>query len=297
VQIKTLFKNTAQRFKQAGIPEPELETSLLLAHILNIDRTALLLAGEQSLDEGQLGKFEGNISRRLQREPLAYIIEEKEFWSLPFRVSKDVLIPRPETEFLIEMTLKTLKSLFEKPENQTINILDLGTGSGIIAIVLAFEFPAAEVTAIDLSYNALKVAKHNAKRHKVAERIHFINSDWFGGISAKTKYDLVLANPPYITRDILEKPFGKTCESLQPEVGSHEPHLALDGGERGIKQISRIVENLEEILKSGGWFFMEIGSDQSEDVSGLFKGTVSYDNIAIHYDYAGLARVFQARKK
>ena len=297
MQIKTLFKNTVQRFKQAGIPEPELETSLLLAHILDIDRTTLLLAGEGTLDEGRLEIFEGNISRRLQREPLAYIIEEKEFWSLPFRVSNDVLIPRPETEFLIEMTLKTLKSLFEKPENQTINILDLGTGSGIIAIVLAFEFPAAEVTAIDLSYNALKVAKHNAKRHKVAERIHFINSDWFGGISSKNKYDLVLANPPYIAKDILEKPFGQTCESLQPEVGSYEPHLALDGGERGIKQIRRIAQAVGEILNPGGWFFMEIGADQAEDVSGIFKGAASYDNIAIHNDYAGLSRVFQARKQ
>jgi release factor glutamine methyltransferase len=297
VQIKTLFKNTVQRFKQAGIPEPELETSLLLAYIFNIDRTALLLVGEQILDENQLEKFEEKISRRLNREPLAYIIEEKEFWSLPFRVSKDVLIPRPETELLIEITLNTLRSLSEIPENQTVKILDLGTGSGIIAIVLAFELPAAEVTAIDLSYNALKVAKLNAKRHKVAERINFINSDWFGGISSKTKYDLVLANPPYIARDILEKPFGQACESLQPEVGSYEPHLALDGGERGVKQISRIAGGVGEKLKSGGWFFMEIGDDQAEDVSGLFKGTASYDNIKIYNDYAGLTRVFQARKQ
>ena len=297
MQIKILFKNTVQRFKQAGISEPELETSQLLAHILNIDRTTLLLAGEQTLDEGQLEEFEKNISRRLHREPVAYILEEKEFWSLPFRVSQDVLIPRPETEFLIEVTLKNLKRLFESPKEQTINILDLGTGSGIIAVVLALELPAAEVTAIDLSYNALKVAKHNAKRHKVAERIHFINSDWFGGISSKTKYDLVLANPPYIARDILEKPFGQTCESLQPEVGSYEPHLALDGGERGVKQITRIAQDLGKTLKAGGWFFMEIGADQAEDIPSIFKGTASYNNIAIHNDYAGLARVFQARKQ
>ena len=162
---------------------------------------------------------------------------------------------------------------------------------------MALELPAAGVTAVDLSYNALKVARHNAKKHEVAERIHFINCDWFGGISAKTKYDLVLANPPYIARDILEKPFGETRESLQPEVGSYEPYLALDGGERGIQSISRIAEDLGKILKSGGWFFMEIGAGQTDDVCAIFKGTASYDNIVIHRDYAGLPRVFQARRQ
>lgn len=283
--------------KQAGIPEPELEVSLLLSHLLNIDRTTLLLGKDQALDDDQLEKFKKIISRRLHREPLAYIIEEKEFWSLPFKVSKDVLIPRPETELLIERTLKTVKSLLRNPEEHTINILDLGTGSGIIAIVLAVELPTATVTAIDLSYNALKVAKHNAKRHKVAERIQFINCDWFGGISAKMKYDMVVANPPYIARDILEKPFGETNESLQPEVLGYEPHLALDGGERGIESMGRIAENLGKTLKSGGWFFMEIGADQAEDVPAVFKDFASYENIAVHNDYAGLPRVFQAQKK
>ena len=297
MKIKDLFKNGVQRLKQAGIPEPELEVSLLLAHILKIDRTALLLAEDQNLDDSQFEKFELYVVRRLHREPLAYIIEEKEFWSLSFKVSKDVLIPRPETELLIEITLKTMKSLLRSPEEQNINILDLGTGSGIIAIVLALELPAAAITAIDLSYRALKVAKHNAKRHKVAKRIHFINCDWFGGISSKAKYDLVLANPPYIAKEILRKPFGETRESLQPEVGRYEPHLALDGGERGIQSISRIAQDLREILKSGGWFFMEIGFDQADQVVDIFKGAASYDNIAIHNDYAGLARIFRARKK
>ena len=297
MKIKDLFKNGVQRLKKAGIPEPELEVSLLLAHLLNIDRTSLLLAENRDLDDGQLEKFEFIFVRRLHREPLAYIIEEKEFWSLSFKVSKDVLIPRPETELLIEITLKTMKNQFKSPEEQSINILDLGTGSGIIAVIMALELPAAAIAAIDLSFNALKVAKHNAKRHKVVERIQFVNCDWFGGLSPLAKYDLVLANPPYIARDILEKPFGETSKSLQPEVGSYEPHLALDGGEKGIQSMSRIAEDLGQTLKSGGWFFMEIGADQAEDVSDIFKGTALYDNIAIHKDYAGLPRVFQARKQ
>jgi release factor glutamine methyltransferase len=296
VKIKELFNNGVQRLTQAGIPEPELEVSLLLSHLLNIDRTSLLLAQDRALDDDLLEKFESNFSRRLQREPLAYITEDKEFWSLPFKVSRDVLIPRPETEFLIEITLKTVKSQFASPEDQALNILDLGTGSGIISVVLALELSAASVTAIDLSFNALKVAKHNAKRHKVNERIQFINCDWFGGISAKADYDLVLSNPPYIARNIIEKPCGESCDSLQPEVGRYEPHLALDGGERGLQSISSIAEDLEKILKSGGWYFMEIGADQAEDVTAIFKDSASYDNIAIHNDYAGLPRVFQAQK-
>ena len=167
----------------------------------------------------------------------------------------------------------------------------------IIAVVLALELPEAEIIAVDRSFNALKVARHNATRHKVGARIQFINCDWFGGISSKMKYDLVLANPPYIARDILEKPFGETYESLQPEVLGYEPHLALDGGERGIESIRRIAEDLGITLKSGGWFFMEIGADQAEDVSAIFKRTASYDNIAVHDDYAGLSRVFQAQKQ
>ena len=297
MKIKDLFKNEVQHLKQAGIPEPELEVSLLLSHILNIDRTTLLLAGDQVLDYGQLEKFEISISRRLSREPLAYIIEDKEFWSLPFKVSGDVLIPRPETELLIEIALKKVKSRFACPEEQTINILDLGTGSGIIAVVIALELPEAEIIAVDRSFNALKVARHNAKRHKVVARIQFINCDWLGGISANMKYDLVLSNPPYIARDILEKPFGETRESLQPEVGNYEPHLALDGGEQGIESISRIAEDLGKILKSGGWFFMEIGADQAEVVSAIFERTASYENITVHKDYAGLPRVFQAQKQ
>jgi len=297
VKIKDLFKNGVQRLHQAGIPEPELEISLLLAHVLNIDRTALLLARDQNLSVGQLERFEKNIQRRLQREPLAYIVKEKEFWSLPFKVSNDVLIPRPETELLIETALKTAKRLYRTPTEKTVKILDLGTGSGIIAVVFALELPAATVTAVDLSFNALKVAKHNAKRHKVAKRIHFINCDWFGGIAPKEKYDLVLSNPPYIARDIIEKPYGEARESLQPEVGGYEPHMALDGGERGVQSIIRIAENLEKILKPGGWFFMEIGADQTEDVTDIFTETAHYDNITIHNDYAGMPRVFQARNK
>ncbi|UCD66746.1 MAG: peptide chain release factor N(5)-glutamine methyltransferase [Deltaproteobacteria bacterium] len=296
MQIKIVFANGVQRLKQVGIPEPELETSLLLSHVLKMERTEVLLKEEKVLDKKQLEDFEKKISRRLNREPLAYIIGEKEFWSLPFKVTKDVLIPRPETEFLLEKALAVLKGM-EGDSKKKVKILDLGTGSGVIGIVLALELLTAKVTAIDYSLNALKVANHNAKKHKVEERIDFINCDWFGGIMAKADFDVVISNPPYVAREVLAKPPGRNTSNLQPEVVDFEPQLALDGGERGIQEIRIIAVELEKMLKPGGWFFMEIGADQEKEVSSIFNRNAVYSSCEILYDYAGLPRVLRARKK
>jgi release factor glutamine methyltransferase len=295
VHIKTLFKNAVSRFRQAGITEPELEVSLLLSHVLEIDRTALLLAGDQAMPEKQFATFGEYVSRRLTREPLAYITGEKEFWSLAFTVTNAVLIPRPETELLVARALQAVKGA-ETPE-QKIRILDLGTGSGVVAIVLALEVMTAEVTAVDRSYKALQVALHNAKKHKVGERIHFINSDWLTGLSPKAEFDLVVANPPYVAGEILTRPAGMGGCSLQPEVVSFEPRLALDGGHQGLDEIRRIAAAVPNALKPGGWFFMEIGAEQAEAVSAIFTGTDVSESLAVHKDYAGLPRIFQARKK
>jgi len=296
VQIKKVFQNAVQRLQEANIPEAELDVSLLLSHALKMNRTAVLLAGDRGLNNIQFETFERNITRRLAREPLAYIIGEKEFWSLPFMVTKDVLIPRPETEFLLEKTLDVLKSEAGSCE-QTIRILDLGTGSGVLAIILALELATVKVTALDYSYNALQVALHNATKHQVAEKIDFINCNWFDAIAAKAEFDIVISNPPYVAREILGKPFGKNTGSLQPEVGDYEPRLALDGGERGLQEISRIAAESGKVLKPCGWLFMEIGGDQQEEVFEILKRTAAYDSLEIFNDYAGLPRVLQARKK
>ena len=296
MQIKKVFQNAVQRLQEANIPEAELDVSLLLSHALKMNRTAVLLAGDRGLNNIQFETFERNITRRLAREPLAYIIGEKEFWSLPFMVTKDVLIPRPETEFLLEKTLDVLKSEAGSCE-QTIRILDLGTGSGVLAIILALELATVKVTALDYSYNALQVALHNATKHQVAEKIDFINCNWFDAIAAKAEFDIVISNPPYVAREILGKPFGKNTGSLQPEVGDFEPRLALDGGERGLQEISRIAAESGKVLKPYGWLFMEIGGDQQEEVFEILKRTAAYDSLEIFNDYAGLPRVLQARKK
>ena len=294
VQIKTFFHNTVSLLRQAGIPEPELEVSLLLSHVLRMDRTAVLLAGEKVLHEEQCEALKEYVARRLAREPLAYITGEKEFWSLSFTVTKDVLIPRPETELLLARALQAIRGT--AGTGREMRILDLGTGSGIIAIVSAMEVEAARVTAVDRSYKALQVAVHNAKNHKVSERIQFVNCDWLAGLSTATVFDLVIANPPYIAEEILKIPSGTADESLQPEVVSFEPRLALDGGHQGLDEIRRIARQVPSVLKHGGWFFMEIGADQGEAVSAIFHGVGVYKSLAVHSDYAGLPRVFQARR-
>jgi release factor glutamine methyltransferase len=296
VQIRKAFQNAVQRLNEADIPQSELEVSLLLSHALKMKRTTVLLAGERDLNGAQLEKFEKNVARRLAREPLAYITGEKEFWSLSFMVTSDVLIPRPETEFLLEKTLEVIKNS-GLTHAQTVKVLDLGTGSGVLAIVLAQELVTAKVTALDYSFNALKVARYNAKKHQVAEKINFINCNWFDGILPRAEFDIVISNPPYIAEEVFLKPFGRTTGSLQPEVGQFEPRLALDGGERGIREISRIAVAVRKVLKPCALFFMEIGEDQHEEVVDIFQRTAAFDSIEIFNDYAGLPRVFQARKK
>jgi len=154
----------------------------------------------------------------------------------------------------------------------------------------------ARITAIDRSFKALKVALHNAQKHRVAQRINFINCDWFAGLQAEVAFDVVVTNPPYIASEVMTKPFGRAAGSLQPEVGDYEPNLALDGGQRGVQAIGAIAAGLGKVLKPGGWLFMEIGADQEKEVIDIFHATAAYDTIAVYKDYAGLPRVFQARK-
>lgn len=296
MKIREIFHNTVQRFRQAGILEPELEVSLLLARILDVSRTSLLLSGERLLEGDLLEKFEKDVARRLQREPLAYIHAEKEFWSLSFKVNSDVLIPRPETEQLIELAITTMAREEKDAGRRPLDILDLGTGSGIIAVVLALELHGARITAVDLSFAALRVAAFNAARHNVERRINFVNSNWLQGISFKNRHDLVLANPPYVAGNMLEETSGGGGGTLAPEVVRFEPRLALDGGDRGLEAIRVIAGDLGATLKEGGWFFMEIGSDQAEEVTDIFQRTAAYDTIVVHNDHAGLPRIFQARR-
>ena len=210
-------------------------------------------------------------------------------------MSKDVLIPRPETEFLLEKALEVIKTL-HRNKAKPLEILDMGTGSGVIAVVLALELPAARITAVDSCYAALQVARHNATKHEVADRIGFVLSDWFSGLAAKAGFDAVLANPPYVPREVIDLEPGSADGALQPEVRDFEPVQALDGGVGGTREIGRIAAGLPRMLRPQGWFFMEIGADQEEEVGRIFDKTGSYDSFTVFADYAGRSRVLQARR-
>lgn len=284
MRVADLYQEAVNRLKLADIPDAEIEAAFLLGHLLSFNRTQLLLAGDHLLSPKIITKFEQYLARRLQREPLAYIIGHQEFWSLPFLVTPDVLIPRPETEFLIEIILKTMR----KEASLRGAILDLGSGSGVIPVVLALELPEALVYSLDCSLAALLVAAANVRRHGVADQVRLINSNWLDSIQPVPKFGLVVSNPPYVDKEELT--------SLQPEVRVFEPHLALDGGQGGGEVIKLMTEHVSKILKPDGWFFMEIGADQEDYVLNIFDSYGSYDNLMVHKDYSGHPRVFQAKR-
>jgi release factor glutamine methyltransferase len=284
VTVRELCLSARQRLRKAGIEEAEIEADLLLGHLLGCSRTQLVMAGRQPVSSATIGQVEELLVRRERREPLAYILGEWEFWSLPFEVTPAVLIPRPETELLLEKALPVFKGEKEEPR-----LLDLGVGSGVIPVVLALELPRAAVYGLDCSWAALRVAKRNARRHEVDGRIRFFASDWLSGVIPRPFFDGVLANPPYIACQALA--------NLQPEVRDHEPHLALAGGQDGLASIAPLSVEILKVLKPGGWLFMEIGFDQGESAVRVLQACDCYEEIQVHRDLAGHPRILQARKR
>ena len=283
MNIQKIYQKAVLRLRDAGVEDVAIDAGFLLSHLVGCGRAELFVT-ERVLAPGLAEQFERFVQRRLAREPVAYIIGEQEFWSLPFVVTPQVLIPRPETEHVVEAVLevKAAGILKEGP------VLDLGTGSGILAVCLALELPDRQVIAIDRSWQALLVAGANIRRHGVSERVHCVNASWLDALRAEPIFSVVVSNPPYVVPESLG--------SLQPEVRDFEPRLALDGGVQGVHEIDKICLNLNKVLMVGGWFFMEIGADQEEYVLELFRSMQKYDSIRVIRDYAGLPRVLQARR-
>jgi len=293
VRIAAVLEMATDRLRQAGIPDAGLEATIMLTHLLGVNRAGLILTADRAIEPALLDTLERWLGRRREREPLAYILGEWEFWSLPFKVTNAVLIPRPETEFLVETALRTVRDSGEKLPAL---IADLGIGSGAVAVVLALELPHAMVYGIDLSLAALRVARDNIKTHRVEDRVLPVNGDWLAALRPERLFDLVVSNPPYIASPLLERPWGPGADRLQPEVGQYEPRQALDGGRHGLEAIDRIAADLHNHLKPGGWLFMEIGADQGDYVARLFR-ELAYLEVMVHRDYAGLPRVLQARQR
>lgn len=286
MRVFELVRQAIGELAGVGIEEGDTDVQLLLGHCLGKSRTELFLAADEDISDHDLKNFQNLLQRRKMREPLAYILGEREFWSLPFTVSPAVLIPRPETEFLLEQALAAVhrKNL---PEGR---ILDLCCGSGVIAVVLALEL-GRKVTAVDISSSALRVARENCLRHGVGEKVNLIQADLLGAFSPHPSFSLVVSNPPYVSRLEVQ-------QGLEPEVALYEPHLALDGGERGLDVIQRIRDGLPGCMLPGGEVFIEIGADQGPEVQRLFAGipgaAARYNNVEILKDYAGRDRVLHA---
>ena len=269
---------------RAGIVESEHEAELLLLWVLACDLVRLRLGAGRLLTEEQRRQLAAAVARRCRREPLAYILGEWEFWSLPFTVDPRVLIPRPETELLVEKALEFAAAGRSGAED--FRILDLGTGSGILAVVLARELPAAKVVAVDRQPEALALARHNARRHGVEQRIFFIASDWLGALAAAPPFDLVVGNPPYVARRALAK--------LEPEVRDYEPRRALDGGEDGLDDLRRLARQIPPLLRPGGLLLLEIGCDQAAATKTIFQAESAFSGLEVIPDLAGLPRVLVA---
>jgi len=287
--IKDLLEVTSNYLREKGVDNPRLSAEVLLALQLKVDRVKLYLNFDQPLHEGEVAAYRELIKRRLNREPVQYITGIQEFWSLDFAVGPQVLIPRPESELLVEQVV-SLHQEKRLAEAKNLKILDLGTGSGVLAIVIAREFGGASVWASDVSAEALALAKINAKKHGVEDRVEFLLGDmWQGLINSSLVFDVIVSNPPYIASDHIS--------SLAPEVRDHEPRSALDGGEQGMHFIKGIIKEAPKYLNAGGWILLEMDPEQTTMAMELMEKIDDWVEKRRIKDYSGHYRVVVARRR
>ena len=279
--ILKLLQWTTTYFKEHDIESARIDAELLLAFALGLERIDLYLRYDQPLNPDELTRFRTMVKRRVAREPVAYILGAKEFWELEMAVGPEVLIPRPETECLVEAVLDFLKNE-NGPEAR--RFLDLGTGSGAIAMALAHSCPTARVVALDRSRPALALADRNRRRHHLEDRVDLVAGEWLAPFSgSKARFDVVVSNPPYI-------PSGQ-IDGLQPEIVRYEPRAALDGGPDGLDCLALIIGAAPVLLLPGGALFLEIGHDQFSAVQRLARESGAYRDVACRPDYSGMDRV------
>jgi release factor glutamine methyltransferase len=283
MMIREALNQAAQELERQGMPSARLDAEILLSHFLETDRAGLYRTPERLLRSDQLGGFRQWITRRRQGEPVAYILNRKEFWALLLEVNDKVLVPRPDTEALVEEVLACCSSR----EDQGLRILEIGTGSGAIAVALATELKSAWIVATDISGDALSVAARNADRHGVQGKIAFVLGDTFAPLSGS--FDIILSNPPYIP----DSEFGR----LPREIRQYEPPVALIGGREGTDLHRRLIEQGASHLRKGGFLVMEIGAGQRPCIEGMLRSSPDYEAVGFRKDYGGLDRVVRARRK
>ena len=269
----TILDDAVIRLRDAGVDSPRSEARLLLAHAIGVPQEDII-SGAAAADASALTRFDAALARRCAREPFAYIVGRREFFSIDFAVGPGVLIPRPESETLVEEALRRFPRRDEK-----LRVLDLGTGSGCLLLAFLSERPEAEGVGLDAAEVALSFAQRNADRLGLAGRARFLRGDWSDSITSR--FDVILVNPPYIrTGDIV---------TLAPEVAAHEPASALDGGADGLDAYRRIAPALARLLNAQGCAFVEIGEGQVEAVSAIFENA----ELSVDGTVTDLARIYR----
>ena len=286
--IKDLLETTTEYLKKKDIDSPRLSAEILLAHQLKIKRVNLYLNFDQPLNDDEIAGYRSLIRRRLNREPIQYITGIQEFWSMAFKVGPQVLIPRPESELLVEQALSLYKER-RLPGTHIPRILDLGTGCGAIAISIAREIEEAFILASDISKEAVHLAMLNSRKHGVGGRIQFIVGDLFEPfVYQNLTFDIILSNPPYIASE--------DFDSLSPEVRDHEPRLALNGHVQGMFFIERVIMKGADYLHPGGWILVEMDPAQTTKALKLIEESGHYGEKKCIKDYSHHDRVVMAQK-
>jgi len=274
--IGSIIKWTEQYFQDKGVDSPRLDAEVLLSHVLQKERIYLYIHFDEPLEAAELAAFREMVKKRVQRIPVAYIVGAREFMGLRFAVSPAVLIPRPDTEILVEAVIERLK------DKSQIKFVDIGTGSGAIVLSLLHYLPLACAVAVDISQDALAVATENAETLLVKDRVDFYQGDLYEPLAAE-KFDAIVSNPPYIPNaDIAE---------LEPEVKEFEPYGALAGGLDGLDFYRRLIADGSDRLKNGGFMAFEVGINQAQAVAALAESMPIFEKAEILKDYAGIERV------
>jgi release factor glutamine methyltransferase len=300
--ILQILRWTTDYFGEKGVSEPRASAEVLLAHVLALSRLDLYLRYDQPLSPEELARFKALVVRRRAGEPVAYLTGHREFWSLDFRVGPGVLIPRPETEVLVQAALEMAgelgigkqapgapASLENQPETGPLWGLEIGVGSGAVVVALARELPSMRWVALDLSTAALEVARDNARCHGVAERLRFLRADLLSAFKPCGHFTLVVANLPYVPRG--------DWEQLPKDIKDYEPEEALLAGADGLDLIRPLVRQAHRYLQPGGWLALEVGDGQAGPVLGLLEETQAYDRFEAVQDYHGVARVVRSRRR
>lgn len=286
--ILSALKWGTRQLKEIGIDNPKLDAEVLLAHCLDTDRVELYASYDRRIGGKDWKRYTKFVARRMKREPVAYITGYKEFYSLGFKLDPSVLIPRPETEILVEETLS--KCVLIKEKKGRLNILELGTGSGVIVVTVAKEINNPSIIATDISLEIIKVARGNARLHKVDRIIKFFVSRFLQAIKVKgTPFDLIVSNPPYLSTS--------DWENVQPEIKGYEPTNALLGGKDGLDFYRKIMPGASELLARDGWLLLEVGMGQADRVSEMIKKTGEFSRVELVNDLSGIPRVVKAKRE